>query len=127
MKANWLDRRIAADGPYLALCLSQDEFDAALQHLELRDRREFVTPGADGTTHHFENPQKQDVCIVCIRVHEGRAGVEVAGLLVHEAVHVWQRYASSIGERTPGDEQEAYAIQSIAQELMAEFARRVSK
>ena len=46
-------------------------------------------------------------------------------MLVHEAVHVWQAYCREIGERNPGDEQEAYAVQSIAQELMAEFARRM--
>ncbi len=64
---------------------------------------------------------------MCVRAWEGRDPVEVAGLLVHEAVHVWQAYAQSIGERTPGEEQEAYAIQGIAQELMAEFARQMAE
>ncbi len=64
--------------------------------------------------------------MVCLRETEGRKPVEVAGLLVHEAVHVWQAYADHIGEAQPGREQEAYAIQCIAQELMAEFARRVA-
>lgn len=122
---NWLDRRIAAAGPYLALCLSQDEFDKALQHLGIHDRYEFVSPGSDATTHHLENQKKQPVCIVCLGGYEGRNAVAVAGLLVHEAVHVWQRYARYIGESHPGDEQEAYAIQCIAQELMADFARRM--
>lgn len=127
MKTRWLDRRIAAPGPYLALCLSQAELDAAFQHLGIHERTDFLCNGADATTHHVENPQKKPVCIVRLGSREGRNAIEIAGLLVHEAVHVWQRYASSIGERAPGDEQEAYAIQSIAQELMAEFARRVSK
>jgi hypothetical protein len=65
-------------------------------------------------------------CVVALRVTDGRTAIEIAGLLVHEAVHVWQHYAESIGERNPGAEQEAYAIQAIAQELMAEYARRIA-
>ena len=61
---------------------------------------------------------------MCLRDWKGRNPIEVAGLLVHEAVHVWQGYCIDIGEREPGKEQEAYGIQAIAQELMAEFARR---
>lgn len=34
--------------------------------------------------------------------------------------------ADHIGEQNPGREQEAYAVQSIAQELMSEFARRMA-
>jgi hypothetical protein len=64
-------------------------------------------------------------CIVGLGSVEGRSPIEIAGLLVHEAVHVWQVYADRIGEKNPGIEQEAYAIQCIAQELMAEYARRL--
>jgi hypothetical protein len=51
--------------------------------------------------------------------------VEIAGILVHEAVHIWQEYCDFYGEDKPGREQEAYAIQFIAHELMTEFARKV--
>lgn len=125
MKTRWLDRRISAPGPHLALCLSQAELDAALQHLGIHERTDFVSPGANATTHNCENPHGKPVCIVCLGSREGRNSIEVAGLLIHEAVHVWQRYAMSIGERHPGDEQEAYGIQAIAQELLAEYARRL--
>lgn len=126
VKPRWLDRRIAAPAPYLTLCLSDGEFRAALQHIEAADSpAQWVTPGADATTHHYQNAAGSAVCIVCLSGHEGRDPVEVAGLLVHESVHVWQEYADRIGETRPGSEQEAYAVQSIAQELMAEFARRM--
>jgi hypothetical protein len=125
MKTRWLDRRIAAPGPYLALCLSEQEFRAAIDHLKVKTDAEWIaTSQSDATAHMFTTPNGLTV-IVCIRRSEGRNPVEVAGILVHEAVHAWQAYADHIGERNPGIEQEAYAIQSIAQELMAEFARRM--
>lgn len=120
----WLDRRIAAPGPYLALCLTEQEFHHALHKLKVHARPDFVNPGADATTHHMTNGGAS-TCIVCLKGHEGRNPIEVAGMLVHEAVHIWQEYCNMIGERNPGTEQEAYAVQAIAQELMSEFARRM--
>jgi len=122
-RTHWLDRRIAAPGPFLTLCLSQAEFDRVLGENKVKFPSAYVYAGADATTH-IHSTLKGTVCIVCLSDYEGRDPIEVAGLLVHEAVHVWQEYAAGIGERNPGVEQEAYAIQSIAQELMAEFARR---
>ncbi len=126
MKTRWLDRRIAWPGPYLALCLSDDEFRAAIAHLKSPEVPRWINRGADATAHFFDNPDGKTVAVVCLaESRKRREPVEVAGMLVHEAVHVWQAYCREIGERNPGDEQEAYAIQSIAQELMAEFARRM--
>lgn len=123
MKTRWLDRRIAAPGPYLALCLSEAEFREAVAHLKSPELPRWI--GKDATTHTFDHLDGGPCCIVCLRGWEGRDPIEVAGILVHEAVHVWQQYADSIGERFEGAEQEAYAVQHIAQELMAEFARRM--
>ena len=122
----WLDRRIAAPGPYLTLCLTEQEFHHALHKLKVHARPDFVNPGADATTHHMTNNNGASTCIVCLRGYEQRSPVEIAGMLVHEAVHIWQEYCAMIGEKNPGSEQEAYAIQSIAQELMAEFKRRIT-
>lgn len=125
MKTRWLDRRIAAPGPYLALCLSEAEFKAATAHLKAgQDVAWIKSPHSQATAHTFDGAHGLTV-VVCLRDWQGRNPVEVAGMLVHEAVHAWQQYADHIGEHQPGVEQEAYAIQSIAQELMAEFARRV--
>lgn len=123
MKTRWLDRRIAAPGPYLALCLTEREFRAALAHLGAPEVPQWCR--SDAVTHIFDRKGGGLCCIVCIKGWEGRTPIEVAGLLVHEAVHVWQQYAENIGERFEGAEQEAYAVQSISQELMAEFARRM--
>lgn len=127
-KARWLERRIAAPGPYLTLCLSEQEFKDALRHIRVSTHNSWIkTDSAHATTHFMVTGKGESTCIVCLRGHEGRNPIEVAGLLVHEAVHVWQDYADSIGERSPGSEQEAYAIQAISQELMAEFARRMNE
>lgn len=123
MKTNWLDRRIAAPGPYLALCLSEAEFRTATAHVKAPAIPEWCRK--DAQVHTFDHENGGLCCVVCLKGYEGRDPIEVAGLLVHEAVHVWQQYAENIGEHHEGAEQEAYAIQSISQELMAEFARRV--
>ena len=114
-KTEWLDRRIAAPGPYLALCLNEAQFAAALGHCGIAaGAAPFLsTTHADATTHMLTNRHGELTCVVCLGDCEGRSGVEIAGLLVHEAVHVWQQYADRIGETHPGSEQEAYAIQSI--------------
>lgn len=127
MKTKWLDRRIAAPGPYLALVLSQAEFDAAMRHLSVPVGASYLRGShAHATTHYLEHPGRGTAAVVALGPTGERSPIEIAGLLVHEAVHVWQCYCSAIGEGRPGDEQEAYAVQAIAQELMAEYARRLA-
>lgn len=123
----WLDRRIALPGPYLTLVLSEDEFRAAVKHLGASYPGGWIKNAhSQATASFFDRPAGGMAVVVAIRGWEGRNPIEVAGLLVHEAIHIWQRYAADMGEDRPGDEQEAYAIQSIAQELMAEFSRRLA-
>lgn len=124
MKVNWLSRRVACPGPYLALVLSQDECDAAMKVCKVQPTPYLSTPRAEATTHLLCNDSGESVAIVALGDTSKRTSIEIAGLLVHEAVHVWQEHCENIGERNPGREQEAYAIQGIAQELMAEYARR---
>lgn len=125
-KTNWLERRVAKPGPYLTLCLSEEELRTATKKLT-DDRMPFPMSGALCST--FTNRRTNELCAVVslsLVAQEHRNAIEMAGLLVHEAVHVWQAYAKHMGETNPGDEQEAYAIQAISQELMAEYARRIS-
>lgn len=125
MKIRWLNRRIGRAGPYLALCLSSDEFHKELRRLKVPNLPTWVGAGADATTHKMENGNGKLCCLVCLKGHESKSSIEVAGLLIHEAVHVWQAWCDDCGEFAPGHEQEAYAIQSISQELLAEYARRM--
>lgn len=127
-KNRWLDRRIAHPGPYLTLCLYEAEYHAAMEHLRIQGPPAWIMgPQADATAHYCTRPDTAPAVVVCLRGWQGRDPVEVAGMLVHEAVHVWQEYAAGIGERNPGSEQEAYAVQAISQELMGEFARRMKE
>lgn len=126
MKTNWLNRFIAAPGPHLCLCLSEEEYDRAMKHLRCKHYGPWMTSArANATTHLMVNNDGSEAAVVCLRDHASRDPVSVAALLVHEAVHVWQWWAESHGETKPGAEQEAYAIQYVSQVLMEEFSRRM--
>lgn len=118
----WLNRSLL-DGPYLALCKSQKQFDKVLKHIGIDKATAcpFVNAGADGTTHTFEAKDGGLVCIVCLNVDESKTLNQIHGLLVHEAVHVWQNFTASIGESNPSWEFEAYSIQGIAQRLFEAY------
>lgn len=118
---HWLGRRIGAPGPYLTLCLSEDEMRRAMKRIG--QSLPWLAAGKDACVHAFAGPGGL-CCVVCLGDVTSRSGVEIAGLLVHEAVHVWQHWCDDIGEYKPGMEQEAYGVQAIAQALMAEYARR---
>lgn len=119
----WLQRDLIV-GPYLALALSDKQFQKAISHLKIApaDRPAWVTEGCDATAHSFMNPDGNLACVVCLRVAPGISSIQIASLLVHESVHVWQRFKDSIGETSPSREFEAYAIQAIAQRLMKAYA-----
>lgn len=121
----WLNRRVAQQGPYLTLCLTAKELELAGRRCGIRGLDGFPASGALLTT--LENRTGELCAIVSISESaQQMEPIEIAGLLVHEAVHVWQFHRRDIGEHKPGDEQEAYAIQGISQELMAEYARRLA-
>ena len=122
----WLDRRVAKPGSYLALCLTKEELQDAYRGLT-PEYLEFPESGA--TAFSFRHARTNETCsIVALSdsAQKSLNSIEIAGMLVHEAVHVWQYYAEKMGEMKPGDEQEAYAIQAISQELLAEYARRIN-
>lgn len=125
MKTNWLDRRIASPGPALCLCLSEAEFYAAMEHIQVRPMHRWVGDEQGAATHRCVSDNGFRTCIVCLGDTTDYDSIQIASILVHEAVHVWQFYCEGIGEENPGDEQEAYGIQSISQELMTEYARRI--
>ena len=123
-RVKWLDRSVAAPGPRLTLCITEDAYKDACKQLGIDSSHPWIAgPTADATAHVIDSNVGVTV-IVCISGWEGRDPIEVCGMLIHEAVHVWQEHIALIGEKNPGNEQEAYAIQMISQNLLESFAEQ---
>lgn len=116
-KIRWLSR--SADLlPHYALCLDQKDFDYTLKKMGVGPVPMLASSQANATAHWFVSNGGKECVIVTMRPdHTKYSMTQIFGLLTHEAVHVWQFYCESIGEKTPGKEQEAYSIQHISQNL----------
>jgi len=121
-KVTWIARDLIV-GPNIALVQSEEQFHAAMRRCQIpkSDRGEWVSPSAIATMHWFDNPQGEQCCIVALREKKGLSLVEVYGVLVHEATHIWQAFCEYIGETNPSAEFEAYAIQTLSQRLMTAY------
>ena len=124
----WLERKLFIGG-YLAFVTSQEEFELALEEIECTDCEDkFVPEGWPACTHSFGNVNGSVACIVALDMERAAKEdpIDVAALLVHEAVHVWQTNEKAAGKLGCfGDEGEAYAIQNISTRLMAAYADRL--
>lgn len=127
-KVAWLDRSLVV-GPYLALVANEAEFRATCDHLGIpaADRPRWIANDhSDATVHFMTNKEAKECRVVAVRLREGINGIQVAAMLVHEAVHIFQDFCESIGERTPSAEFEARSIQAISQRLMEAYADRIA-
>jgi hypothetical protein len=119
MNVEWLDRALVI-GPYLTLVLSEKQFKKVMKHCNIADAPSWLNYGADATTHHFVQDTKS-LSVVALKVTKKFSPEQIMGLIVHEAVHVWQNFRDSIGEEKPSVEFEAYSIQSITQALITYY------
>lgn len=122
----WLSRRLI-DGPYLVLVLSEKDYHKAMAKFKVPTHSRgpwIAADSSDATTHVLQNPERGLGCVVALRVREGLSGTQIAALLVHEAVHIFQEWCAVHGEKSPSSEFEAYSIQSISQELMESYAEQ---
>ena len=122
----WLNRTLLSSD-HLGICFTKEEYHKILKRLKIPavDKDDWLMQDALATTHYIKTPKGNRVCLVCIPIASNLDGVEVAALLVHEAVHVVQEYFSYINEDSPGIEIEAYAIQSVSASLMAAYRDRL--
>lgn len=116
-KIRWLSR--SADLlPNYALCLDEKDFEVTMKKLGVGSVPMLASPQANATAHCFVSGGGKECVIVALGPEHTKYSIpQIFGLLTHEAVHVWQFYCDSIGERYPGKEQEAYSIQHISQNL----------
>jgi hypothetical protein len=122
---HWLNRKMIELPYYYRLCLTEKDFKKELKRLKVKDSCSFMgSKYAGATCHYFEN-DGENLVIVCIGDWKGRDLLEVYGLLVHEAVHIWQGACEILGEHLPSKEMEAYSIQGISQELINSFNKQM--
>lgn len=123
----WLKNNLI-NGPFLYLATSEIEFNKAMKRMKvpLQDRPAWLNKTANGTMTSFSSNKGGLVCVVSVNV-EGRSASAITGTLIHEAVHVFQKFTEYIGEEKPSPEFEAYSIQSIAQTLIEAYAEKGQK
>jgi len=123
MATEWVDRCLIKNPYYVAVCLSERDFRKSMKKMGITDIPQWINEGADATVHTFENQkvgthQSRLCAIVCLTNFEDRTPEEVIGLIVHEAVHIWQEAKISLGEKYPSSEFMAYSIQNITMNLI---------
>lgn len=122
----WIDRALVF-GPFLVLCLSDMHFQRVLIEIDVApgDRPMWLDPTSEACVHRFTTSDHARIAVVCLD-DRTMAPLQVSTILLHEAVHVWQRHCEYIGETKPRIEIEAYAIENITRGLMLEYCRQRS-
>ncbi len=129
MKPDWLDRSLVEAPFYYTLAASEKSFRAALRHLKLPKPQwpSFISnTWSDATVHWFDCGAKR-TAVVCVRPRDELSMPQVAALITHEAVHMWQEARERLGERSPSIEFEAYAVQALTQRLLEEYERQTTR
>lgn len=98
------------------LARNQLHMDLLFEDMDKADQ--FLDMGADAQVSTFSDGA---YAIVQIGDTADKDRIQVYGLLLHEAVHVWQIVKKRMGESEPSVEFEAYSIQAIAQDLFEMF------
>ena len=77
-----------------------------------------------GMTYYVPDDEDGALIVVALGDCSGMSPFEADLILVHEAVHVMQFTFELIGEKSPGVEIEAYAVQYFSKYLISESCRR---
>ena len=115
-------------GTKYSLCASKKSFEKMMDRLDVpsSERLPFVSKGKGATTHFIETSEGLH-CVVCIGDMKGHSQNEVHGLICHECIHVWQAIKEWMGENQPGEEVEAYSVQSIFVNMVSSWDKKIAK
>jgi hypothetical protein len=102
------------------LCKTEKEFKQLLKKFNVKESVSFLGKYAHATTHFLEQGN-DNVIIVCIPKNQKQSQRQIHALLVHEAVHIWQKIRDVINEPHPCSEFEAYAIQNLCLNLFRKY------
>ncbi len=130
--ARWLDRELMTCRHTLSLATSEKEFHATLMAFGVPPLTwpiEWCSPRGAATS--FAEVGGARLALVTIDPWsaDGKScadPIQIAALLCHEAVHIFQEDCRLIGEKTPSDEFQAYSIQSLTQNLLYAYAERIA-
>lgn len=100
---------------HMQYTLARDQLHMDLLFDDMQESDQFLS--IEGATAQVDYYQEGTYAVVQLGDTSGRDLIEVYGLLLHEAVHLWQQVRVLMGEREQSSEFEAYSIQAIAQDL----------
>ena len=109
---------------YFGFTTDPEKFKKEMKRLKVPIIPDFVNKGKHGATHIFSDNNDNITFIVTIVIKEKNSISEICGLLVHEAVHVWQGILETIGDNQASPEIEAYNIQNISQCMITKTIKK---
>ena len=118
MNNNYVPEWYTSPFQHVKYTLARNQLHMDILFDNMNDVDVFMSNGCDAQVNFYDC---DSLAIVQIGDTSKRTSVEIHGLLLHEAVHIWQRVRHRMGENNPSTEFEAYSIQSIAQDLFAMY------
>lgn len=130
-KSKWIYRAIVESPFCIGICLTEDQFKNEMKRLRVPVAEWphwLCNKNKVAAVHFFEQQTSHDFCaLVCIKEYGPEKDPNIiVGLLIHEAVHIWQHICLEMGEINPSPEFEAYSIQAISQRIIAKYSELTS-
>ncbi|WP_312057387.1 hypothetical protein [Acinetobacter courvalinii] len=100
---------------HMQYTLARNQLHMDLLFDDMQEADQFLS--IEGAAAQVDYYQEGTYAVVQLGDTSDRDLIEVHGLLLHEAVHLWPQVRVLMGEREPSSEFEAYSIQAIAQDL----------